>query len=418
MIVKPDLDRKVRILAEAARYDMSCSSRGTALQHAGAGLGVPMQTGVFHSLSANGHCIPLLKVLFSNACVYNCAYCVNRSDNDAPRTTFTVRELVDLTINFYRHDYIKGLFLSSAVCRSPDWTMERLVRVAEELRHIHRFSGYIHLKIIPGADAAFLTRAGLVADRLSVNIELPSEQSLKILAPDKTREAVLSPMLTLSELIRQNREDDRRLSATPRFVPAGQSTQMIIGASPETDQRILTLAGALYNNFGLKRVYYSGYVPVSRDSRLPALNSPPLLREHRLYQADWLLRHYGFDVAEIFNRGQSMLDQDLDPKSAWALRHPELFPMEANRACLEQLIRIPGVGLRSAGKIIAARRLGPLHPENLRKLGVLMKRARYFLTVNGKFPPGGGWDPTRAGADLRNQGSGVRPSKPVQLRFL
>lgn len=418
VIVRPDLDRKVRILAESARYDVSCSSSGTALRRAGTRLGAPVQAGVCHSWSADGRCISLLKILFSNACEYDCAYCVNRSGNDAPRTTFTVRELVDLTLNFYRRNYIEGLFLSSAVCRGPDWTMERLVRVAEELRHVHGFGGYIHLKVIPGADASLLTRAGLVADRLSVNIELPSEQSLKMLAPDKTREAVLAPMLALSELIRQNREDGRRLPATPGFAPAGQSTQMIVGASPETDQRILTLAGALYGRFGLKRVYYSGYVPVSPDSRLPALDAPPLLREHRLYQADWLLRYYGFDVAEIFDRGRPMLDQELDPKAAWALRHPELFPLEANRAGLEQLMRIPGVGLRSARRIVAARRFGPLHPEDLGKLGVVMKRARHFLTAGGRFPSGGGWDPVRAEAALRGRENDACRGKPVQLRFL
>ncbi|SMP63787.1 putative DNA modification/repair radical SAM protein [Desulfonatronum zhilinae] len=405
LIRRPDLVRKVAILAESARYDVSCSSSGSTAARPGAVLGAPAHSGICHSWAADGRCISLLKILYTNVCEYNCAYCVNRGDNDLPRTTFTVGQLVDLTLNFYRRNYIEGLFLSSAVCRNPDWTMERMVRVAEELRRVHGFGGYIHLKVIPGSAPELIQRAGLAADRLSVNIELPSETSLRSLAPQKTRDGVLLPMLRISELVGEAAQARRglpvRTAKAPMFAPAGQSTQLIVGASPEPDRQILRLAEALYGRFGLKRVYYSGYVPVSRDNRLPALNAPPLLREHRLYQADWLLRYYGFQSAELFDDQHEWLDEQLDPKAAWALRHPDLFPVEVNRAPLDQLLRIPGIGIRSSRRIIAARRFGPLHPEDLKKLGVVMKRARFFVTASGKFWNNEAWNPAQAETVLR-----------------
>ncbi|WP_084605080.1 putative DNA modification/repair radical SAM protein [Desulfonatronum thioautotrophicum] len=405
VIHQPDMTRKVAILAESARYDVSCSSSGSRAMRPGGVLGAPAHSGICHSWSADGRCISLLKILYTNVCEYNCAYCINRSDNDLQRTTFTVGQLVDLTLNFYRRNYIEGLFLSSAVCRNPDWTMERMVLVVEQLRRVHGFGGYIHLKVIPGSAPELLERAGLAADRLSVNIELPSEVSLRSLAPQKTREGVLLPMLRISERIGEAADNRRRLPARtakgPQFAPAGQSTQLIVGASPEPDRQILRLAEALYGRFGLKRVYYSGYVPVSQDNRLPALNAPPLLREHRLYQADWLLRFYGFQSAELFDDQHEWLDDQIDPKAAWALRQPDLFPVEVNRASLEKLLRIPGIGLRSARRIITARRFGPLHPEDLKKFGVVMKRACYFVTASGKFWNGANWDPAHAERMLR-----------------
>ncbi|TVQ99631.1 MAG: putative DNA modification/repair radical SAM protein [Desulfovibrionales bacterium] len=412
------MTRKVAILAESARYDVSCSSSGSRAVRPGAVQGAPAHSGICHSWSADGRCISLLKILYTNVCEYNCAYCINRSDNDLPRATFTVGQLVDLTLNFYRRNYIEGLFLSSAVCRNPDWTMERMVLVVEQLRRVHGFGGYIHLKVIPGSAPELLERAGLAADRLSVNIELPSEASLRSLAPQKTREGVLLPMLRISERI-GNIADNRRSFPVrtmkgPLFAPAGQSTQLIVGASPEPDRQILRLAEALYGRFGLKRVYYSGYIPVSQDSRLPALNAPPLLREHRLYQADWLVRFYGFQSAELFDDQHEWLDDQIDPKAAWALRHPDLFPVEANRASLEKLLRIPGIGVRSARRIIAARRFGPLHPEDLKKLGVVMKRARFFVTASGKFWNSTTWDPVRAERVLR----GLEKSGTPRMRQL
>lgn len=382
-----DLDKllhKVEILATAARYDASCSSSGCSRPR-GNGLGSGLPAGVCHSWSADGRCISLLKLLYSNCCRYDCAYCVNRRSQDGPRAAFTPREIAELTVNFYRRNYIEGLFLSSGVFATPDETMEELVESVRLLREDYRFNGYIHLKLIPGADPSLIERAGRLADRVSVNIELPTAVSLQHMAPDKSREAVLAPMRTAGALIHAAADERRQSARAPRFAPAGQSTQLIVGATPESDRDILTLSEALYQRMQLRRVYYSAYVPVSSDNRLPALPSPPLLREHRLYQADWLLRFYGFSAAELLDPGTPHLDHGLDPKAAWAVRHPEQFPVEVNRADYETLLRVPGLGVRSARRIVRARRSGPLHGDDLARVGVVMKRARWFLTANGCY---------------------------------
>jgi putative DNA modification/repair radical SAM protein len=379
-----ELDQKLGILAAAAKYDVSCSSSGSARTNSRMGLGDGAVSGICHSWSGDGRCISLLKVLLSNYCIYDCAYCINRRSNDIPRSAFTVDEAVKLTIDFYRRNYIEGLFLSSGILKNADYTMELMVRIAKDLRLKHNFHGYIHLKAIPGANRELLRTAGLYADRLSANIELPSEQGLKLLAPDKSKEHILNSFSYLSAQIGRYQEESRFLRSAPRFAPAGQSTQMIVGATPESDYQIITLAEGLYQKFRLKRVYYSAYVPVNHNSLLPALSSPPLRRENRLYQADWLLRFYGFQAAELLDPEEPFLDRELDPKTGWALRNMNLFPVEVNRADYEMLVRIPGVGLKSANRIINARRFAPLSFDNLGKLGVVMKRARYFLTCRGR----------------------------------
>lgn len=382
------ISQKTAILAESAKYDVSCSSSGSTAPRAGT-FGNCSSSGICHSWSADGRCVSLLKILLTNHCVYDCAFCVNRRSNDVPRASFEVAELVELTLDFYRRNYIEGLFLSSGVERSPDHTMERLCRVAEELRVRHGFAGYIHLKAIPGASPELIRRAGLYADRMSVNIELPSQESLQCLAPQKSKDGILKPMQLIGEGIAEYTSERRKTThKPPPFVPAGQSTQMVIGASPETDLQILRLSQALYQRYALKRVYYSAYVPVNTDSRLPALREPPLLREHRLYQADWLIRQYGFDHTEILDPANPALDMELDPKCAWALRHPQGFPVEVNKATYEQLIRVPGIGVRSAKAICAARRFGSLWFDDLKRIGVVLKRAQFFVTVNGRFIPG------------------------------
>lgn len=380
----PRLLAKLEILAAAARYDASCASSGSSRpRDSGIGNGLP--AGVCHSWSADGRCISLLKLLYSNRCRYDCAYCVNRRSQDVRRVSFTPREVAELTINFYRRNYIEGLFLSSGVFASPDETLEELVEAVRLLREDYRFHGYIHLKLIPGAAPALVERAGRLADRVSVNIELPTAVSLRQLAPDKSREAVLAPMRTVGELINAATGERRQSKRAPRFAPAGQSTQLIVGATPESDREILTLSEALYRQMQLRRVYYSAYVPVGSDNRLPTLPGPPLLREHRLYQADWLLRYYGFAVSELLDEAAPHLDINLDPKAAWAVRHPERFPVEVNRADYESLLRVPGLGMRSARRILRARRAGALHGDDLARLGVVMKRARWFLTAGGRY---------------------------------
>ncbi|ASQ89802.1 putative DNA modification/repair radical SAM protein [Prosthecochloris sp. GSB1] len=379
-----DTLEKLRILSGSARYDASCSSSGSSRNGGEGTLGNACSGGICHSWSDDGRCISLLKVLFSNDCRYDCAYCVNRSSNPVPRASFDVDELVGLVVKFYRRNYIEGLFLSSAVMKSPDDTMERMVNVVRKLRRDERFFGYVHLKVIPGCSPHLLRQAGLFADRLSVNIELPSEASLNILAPQKKREAILEPMAFLGSAIGESRRERRRDRRAERFSPAGQSTQMIIGASPESDYQILSLSQGLYRKMNLKRVYYSAYVPVNEDNRLPVLATPPLLREHRLYQADWLLRNYGFSADEILSEEHPQLDEKLDPKAAWALRHPEFFPVDVNCADYAMLLRIPGLGVTSARRIVSARRFAPVTPEGLKKIGVVMKRARYFITCSGK----------------------------------
>ena len=379
------VEEKLVILADAAKYDAACTSSGAQRGGKRGSLGSASSAGCCHSFAADGRCISLLKVLMSNACACDCSYCVNRRSNDVRRATFSPRELADLTISFYRRNYIEGLFISSAVIGSADYTTERMIECLRILREEYRFRGYIHAKAIPGTDERLLTRLGYLADRMSVNIELPSEKSLKLLAPDKTRAAILAPMGQLRERIEENREDLTLYRSTPRFVSAGQSTQMIIGATPETDLKILRLAEGLYKKYSLKRVFFSAYIPVVESSNLPSLRTkPPLLREHRLYQADWLLRFYGFSASELLDEQHPSFDARLDPKCCWALNHPEFFPVEVNRADYETLLRIPGVGVKSARRIIAARRAGSLGFEDMKKLGVVMKRAQYFMTCRGR----------------------------------
>lgn len=382
-----DILEKIAILAGAAKYDASCASSGGTRKNQGKGLGnsasAPM--GICHSWTSDGRCVSLLKVLFSNHCVNDCAYCHNRRSNDIPRASFTVNELVDLTINFYRRNYIEGLFLSSGIIKNADYTMELLTRVVRKLREEQRFQGYIHLKVIPGAARELVRAAGHYADRLSVNIELPSEQGLRRLAPDKKKEDILKPMALIGTEIQTNLEERKRFRCSPLFVPAGQSTQMIVGASPEPDFQILRMVEQLYQKVRLRRVYYSAYIPVNDHALLPALTAPPLQREHRLYQADWLLRFYQFRAEEIVDPQHPLLDPDLDPKTSWALRHGDQFPLEINRAGYEALLRIPGVGLKSAQRIVASRRFNALKFDDLSKLGVVLKRARYFITCQGKY---------------------------------
>ena len=379
------VDRKLSILAAAAKYDASCASSGSSRANSENGLGSATPLGICHSWSGDGRCISLLKVLLTNYCIYDCAYCVNRRSNDIPRAAFSATEVVKLTIDFYRRNYIEGLFLSSGILKNADYTMELMVRIAKKLRLDHNFHGYIHLKAIPGASPELLQMAGFYADRLSTNIELPSEQGLKLLAPDKSKKHILTSFSYLSSRIRQYQDEQEVLRNTPRFAPAGQSTQLIVGATPESDLQIVRLAEGLYRKFRLKRVYYSAYIPVNHNSFLPSLSTPPLRRENRLYQADWLIRYYGFQAAELLDPGQPFLDRELDPKTSWALRNINVFPVEVNRADFETLVRVPGIGLKSARQIIGARRHGPLSFDNLGKLGVVLKRARYFLTCQGKY---------------------------------
>ncbi len=387
---------KLAVLAEGAKYDVSCSSSGSAGRRGS--VGSTSLGGICHSWSDDGRCISLLKVLFSNDCVFDCAYCVNRRSADVPRATFTPRELADLTLQMYRRNYIEGLFLSSAVVRSPDDTMVQLIRTAKILREEHRFGGYIHAKAIPGASPSLLSSLGLLADRMSVNIELPSEPSLRALAPQKSRESILRPMAFIGGTIEERKKWKRSGRSAPVFVPAGQSTQLMVGASPESDFTILRLSEGLYRSFGLKRVYYSAYIPVSDNPLLPArVTAPPLLREHRLYQADWLLRFYGFRAEEVLSPQQPHLDESLDPKTAWALANPNFFPVNVNRASWEEILRVPGIGVTSAKRILAARKGHLLDGDDLARIGVVMKRARFFISCrNPAFPA------SPAGGDLRN----------------
>ena len=381
---------KLNILADAAKYDAACTSSGLDRSGRPGAIGSTMLAGCCHSFSADGRCVTLLKVLQTNFCVYDCQYCVNRRSNDVPRAAFTPEELCELTIGFYRRNYIEGLFLSSAVIQSPDYTTELMIRTLRILREQHRFGGYIHAKAIPGADPLLTRRLGLLADRLSVNIELPSSPSLALLAPDKKKESILTPMRQISEGIAVSKKEVEVYRHAPRFAPAGQSTQMIVGATPENDRHILTLTQALYDRYQLKRVFYSAYMPVSSSPLLPVAADfkPPLLREHRLYQADWLLRYYHFRAEEILDESQPDLDPRMDPKCCWALRHLEFFPVEVNRADYEALLRVPGLGVRSAKRILRARRVGPLNFEGLKRLGVVLKRAQYFLTCSGRMMRG------------------------------
>lgn len=382
--MKENVLEKLKILTESAKYDVSCASSGTVRANRNGGVGNTVGGwGICHSFSDDGRCVSLLKIMLTNHCIYDCAYCINRRSNDLPRATFSVSELVELTIEFYRRNYIEGLFLSSGVVRNPDYTMERLVRVVKELRQLHRFNGYIHLKSIPGASRELVNQAGLYADRLSVNVEIPNEKSLQVLAPEKNFRSVFQPMKYIQQGVLESSEERKKFRHAPRFAPAGQSTQMIVGATAETDKDILGLSSALYTRPTMRRVYYSGYVSVnSYDPRLPVLKQPPLVRENRLYQADWLMRFYRFRVDEIVNDSYPDLDLEIDPKLSWALRHPEAFPVDVNKADYELLLRVPGIGVKSAWQIVNSRRYSRLGSLQLKKIGVVMKKAQYFITCN------------------------------------
>lgn len=371
---------KLNILADAAKYDVSCSSSGGTRKNDNKGLGNSHASGICHTYTEDGRCVSLLKILLTNHCIFDCAYCVSRKSNDIQRAAFTVEEVVELTMNFYRRNFIEGLFLSSGIFKNADFTMERLLRVVKKLRLEERFNGYIHLKTIPGASEDLIREAGMYADRMSINLEMPTESGLKLLAPDKSHQEVIDPLNMVQKQIVQFREEKKLIKSVPKFVPAGQSTQMVIGATPETDKDIMQTADTFYKNFSLKRVYYSGYIPISNDNRLPILGSqPPLIRENRLYQTDWLMRFYGFNVNELLNDANPHLDIDIDPKLSWALRNLHFFPIDINVANYKMILRVPGIGVGSAKKIVQARKFGKLRIDQLKKIGVSYNRARHFI---------------------------------------
>lgn len=378
---------KLNILADAAKYDVACTSSGVDRRGDGTGMGNCEKAGICHSFSADGRCISLLKILFTNECIYDCKYCINRSSNDVMRTSFTPDEICQLTMEFYRRNYIEGLFLSSGILKSPDYTMELIYSALYKLRRECNFQGYIHVKAIPGASEELIRRIGYLADRMSVNLELPTKESLRLLAPHKSRKNILAPMRLVQNQRKENKQELAVYRHAPQFVPAGQSTQMIIGATPETDLQIMQVAEALYKKFELKRVFYSAFIPVNADKNLPARTDagPPLLREHRLYQADWLLRYYRFEVSELLDESHPNFNVLMDPKCNWAIQHLEEFPVEINRADYGMLLRVPGIGYKSAGRIVKARRLGTLDFNDLKKMGVVLKRALYFITCSGKM---------------------------------
>lgn len=371
---------KLNILADAAKYDVSCSSSGGTRKNDNKGIGDSHASGICHTYTEDGRCVSLLKILLTNHCIYDCAFCVSRKSNDIQRAAFTVEEVVSLTINFYRRNYIEGLFLSSGIFKNADFTMERLLKIVKKLRLEERFNGYIHLKTIPGASEELIREAGLYADRMSINLEMPTESGLKLLAPEKSHEDVKRPLALVQNQIIQFKEEKKLIRSTPKFVPAGQSTQMVIGATPETDKDIMHMADAFYKNFSLKRVYYSGYIPISNDNRLPMIGSqPPLIRENRLYQTDWLMRFYGFHVNELLNDLNPHLDVDIDPKLSWALRNLQFFPVDINVAAYKMILRVPGIGPTSAKKIVQARKFGKLRIDQLKKIGVSYNRAKHFI---------------------------------------
>ena len=378
-----EISDKLKILADSAKYDASCSSSGSSRKNTNGGIGNGHISGICHSWGADGRCISLLKILLSNCCIYDCKYCINRCTNSVKRATFTPEEIADLTINFYKRNYIEGLFLSSAVIKSPDYTMEMLIKSVSILRNECNFNGYIHCKTIPGCNKDLINQLGKLVDRMSINIELPSNNSLKLLAPQKEKTGILNPMSYIANGIKENKLDTNKFKSN--FVPAGQTTQLIVGATPETDLKILKLSEGLYKKLSLKRVYYSAYVSVNNDKNLPTLDSPPLLRENRLYQADWLLRFYGFKANELLDEKHPNFNNILDPKCDWAVRNLHKFPIEINTADYFTLLRIPGIGVISAKKIIRARRTFLLDFEALKKLGVVLKRAKYFITCKGKY---------------------------------
>lgn len=377
---------KLGILTDAAKYDVACTSSGVDRKGDGRGMGNTIAAGICHSFSADGRCISLLKILFTNECIYDCKYCINRKSNDVPRASFTPDEVCTLTMEFYKRNYIEGLFLSSGILYNPDFTMELIYQTIYKLRNECGFQGYVHVKAIPGADPLLIQKTGFLADRMSVNLELPTAEGLSRLAPNKHRKNILAPMRQIQNGIKVNKNDIVLYKNAPRFVAAGQSTQMIVGATPENDYQLISVAEGLYQKFELKRVFYSAFVHVNEDRELPALpGGPPLLREHRLYQADWLLRFYGFAAKELLSEERPNFNILLDPKADWALRHLELFPVEVNRADYRMLLRIPGVGVKSAQRIVKARRNGALRFEDLKKIGVVLKRALYFITCGGRM---------------------------------
>ena len=388
MLIQESLSvqEKLEILSDAAKYDVACTSSGVDRKGKAGTIGNASKAGICHSFSADGRCISLLKILFTNQCIYDCKYCINRSSNDVVRTAFTPEEVCQLTIQFYRRNYIEGLFLSSGVLTSADYTMDLIYQTLKKLREEYHFHGYIHVKAIPGADPLLIEKTGFLADRMSINLELPTAEGLKKLAPGKNRDKILKPMKQIQNGIVSNRFELMEYKKAPAFVPAGQSTQMIVGATPENDYQMMMVAEALYKNYDLKRVFYSAFVPVNQDSSLPALpGGPPLLREHRLYQADWLMRFYGFQAEELLSEDRPNFNVLMDPKCDWALRHLEQFPVEVNRADYFTLLRVPGMGVKSVKRIIAARRSGILDFEALKKMGVVLKRAHYFITCSGRM---------------------------------
>ena len=377
---------KLKILADAAKDDVSCSSSGSSRKNDGTGIGNTMAAGLCHSFAADGRCISLLKILFTNECIYDCKYCINRKSNDVPRASFTPDEVCELTMEFYRRNYIEGLFLSSGILYSPDYTMDLICETVHKLRTVHRFQGYIHVKAIPGADPALIQKAGFLVDRMSVNLEMATAEGLRAIAPNKHRKNILKPMRQIQNGITENKNELMLYRHAPHFCEAGQSTQMVVGALPESDYQIMSVAENLYDKFALKRVYYSAFVNVNGDKDLPSLTGgAPLLREHRLYQADWLLRFYHFKVDELLTADRPNFNTALDPKADWAVRHLEHFPVEINRADYQVLLRVPGIGVKSARRILAARRFGNLNFEDLKKIGVVLKRALYFITCNGRM---------------------------------
>lgn len=380
------IEEKLRILSDAAKYDVSCSSSGSSRKNTNNGLGNAAVNGICHSWSADGRCISLLKILMTNYCIYDCKYCINRKDNDIERAMLTPDEIVRLTINFYKRNYIEGLFLSSGIIKSADYTMELMIAVAKKLRLEEKFNGYIHMKVIPGASRQLINEIGLYVDRVSVNIEFAENTALKLLAPDKKAADISTSMGLIRKNMLENAEDKKIFKSTPSFIPAGQTTQMIIGASGESDYSILTRSENLYKNFELKRVYYSGYVPVNKSGILVSTDQAvPMIREHRLYQADWLLRFYEFKADEILNEKDPFVDPLLDPKTNWAIKNFHFFPIEINKASYRELLRVPGIGVTSAKRIVMTRKYSIIRYEHLKKLGIVIKRAKYFITVNGEF---------------------------------
>ena len=379
-MIQEKMISKLEILAESAKYDISCASSGTSRSNKNKGIGSASRCGICHSFTADGRCVSLLKIMLTNYCMFDCAYCINRQSNDIPRAGFTPKELAELTIEFYRRNYIEGLFLSSGIVRSADHTMEKMIRVVKILRQEYNFNGYIHMKAIPGASNELIREAGLLVDRMSVNLEIPTERNLKLLAPDKDHQTIYQPMRHIQQNLLENIEDRKKIKSTPKFVPAGQSTQVIIGATDETDNQILQLTAKLYKRPSMKRVYYSGFIPVNGyDKRLPVLQEVPRVRENRLYQADWLLRFYDFSVDEIVNDEYPDLDLTVDPKLSWAIRNPQFFPVDINRDSYQKILRVPGIGVKSAKLIVMARRHRKLNKEALKRIGVVLKRAQFFI---------------------------------------